>query len=177
MRPYERLSEERRNSRRTIADAIEVLRDKAGFAKDDHAQIRIGPTPGACQMVKKSLRQSPTDSKSYSGRYHLLVPAPLTRLKAGPGTPNKTTAIISAAMNAVAANAALHPAAIIPLEFMLGMMADPNVDPFLRFKAAQAAAPSSNGAYPAASQGYPWPPGPGTSAYPPRPPPAAHGPQ
>ena len=43
-------------------------------------------------------------------------------------------------MNAVAANAALHPA-ITPLEFMLGMMTDPNVDPALRFKAAQAAAP------------------------------------
>jgi hypothetical protein len=57
-----------------------------------------------------------------------------------PGTPNKATAIISAAMNAVAANAALH-SAITPLEFMLGMMADPNVDPSLRFKAAQAAAP------------------------------------
>jgi hypothetical protein len=49
-----------------------------------------------------------------------------------PGTPNKTTAIISAAMNAVAANAAAHPA-ITPLEFMLVMMADPNVDPSLRF--------------------------------------------
>jgi hypothetical protein len=35
-------------------------------------------------------------------------------------------------MNAVAANAAAHPA-ITPLEFMLGMMADPNVDPSLRF--------------------------------------------
>jgi hypothetical protein len=43
-------------------------------------------------------------------------------------------------MNAVAANAAAHPA-ITPLEFMLGMMADPSVEPSLRFKAAQAAAP------------------------------------
>ena len=43
-------------------------------------------------------------------------------------------------MNAVAANAAAHPA-ITPLEFMLGMMADPNVDPSRRFRAAQAAAP------------------------------------
>jgi hypothetical protein len=43
MPQYERLSEERRNSRRTIADAIEVLHDKAGFAERDHAQIRIGP--------------------------------------------------------------------------------------------------------------------------------------
>jgi hypothetical protein len=55
-----------------------------------------------------------------------------------PGTPNKTTAIISAAMHAVAANAAAHPA-ITPLEFMLRMVADPNVDPSLQFKAAQAA--------------------------------------
>jgi hypothetical protein len=31
--------------------------------------------------------------------------------------------------------------AFTPLEFMLGMMADPNVDPSLRFKAAQAVAP------------------------------------
>jgi hypothetical protein len=43
-------------------------------------------------------------------------------------------------MDAVAANVAAHPA-VTPLEFMLGIMADPNVDPNLRFKAAQAAAP------------------------------------
>jgi hypothetical protein len=52
------------------------------------------------------------------------------------GTSNKTAAIISAAMNAVAANAAAH----TPLEFVLGMMRDPSVDPALRFKAAQASA-------------------------------------
>jgi hypothetical protein len=56
-----------------------------------------------------------------------------------PGTPNRATAIIAAAMDAVAANGLKQPD-ITPLEFMLGMMADPKVDPSLRFKAAQASA-------------------------------------
>jgi hypothetical protein len=51
------------------------------------------------------------------------------------GTPNKTTALVASAMNAAAADPA-----ITPLDFMLGLMADPNVDPSLRFKAAQASA-------------------------------------
>lgn len=42
MRQYERLFEQKRNSRRTIADALDVLCKEAGFAKDDRAQIRIG---------------------------------------------------------------------------------------------------------------------------------------
>jgi hypothetical protein len=42
-------------------------------------------------------------------------------------------------MDAVAANGVKQPG-ITPLEFMLAMMADPTVDPSLRFKAAQASA-------------------------------------
>jgi hypothetical protein len=42
MRRYERLSEEDRNSRRTMADAVEVLREKAGFGNNDRAEISIG---------------------------------------------------------------------------------------------------------------------------------------
>ena len=42
MPQYERLSEEARNSRRTMADAIEVLHEKAGFGKSDCAEISIG---------------------------------------------------------------------------------------------------------------------------------------
>ena len=42
MPQYERLSEEARNSRRTTSDAIEVLREKAGFGKNDRAEISIG---------------------------------------------------------------------------------------------------------------------------------------
>jgi hypothetical protein len=37
-----RLQEEHRNSRRSIADAIDVLRDRGGFGDDDCAKIRIG---------------------------------------------------------------------------------------------------------------------------------------
>jgi hypothetical protein len=57
-----------------------------------------------------------------------------------PGTPNKTTLVIAAAMDAVAAKGVGN-IDITPLEFLTGMMLDPNVDPNLRFKAAQAAAP------------------------------------
>ncbi len=42
LRNYEQLSEEARNSRRTMADAIEVLREKAGFGDNDRAEISIG---------------------------------------------------------------------------------------------------------------------------------------
>jgi hypothetical protein len=42
MTQYERLSEENRNSRRTIADIIEVLHNEGGFCDDDRAQIRVG---------------------------------------------------------------------------------------------------------------------------------------
>jgi hypothetical protein len=36
------LSEDKRNSRRTVADALDVLRTEVGFADSDHAQFRIG---------------------------------------------------------------------------------------------------------------------------------------
>jgi hypothetical protein len=42
MRKYERLLEEGRNSRRTIADALEVLRSVAAFNEHDRAEICIG---------------------------------------------------------------------------------------------------------------------------------------
>ena len=42
MPQYERLCEEGRISRRTMADAIEVLREKAGFGDNDRAEIFIG---------------------------------------------------------------------------------------------------------------------------------------
>ncbi len=38
---YERLFEEARNSRRTIADALDLLRDARGFKDSDQANIRI----------------------------------------------------------------------------------------------------------------------------------------
>jgi hypothetical protein len=53
-----------------------------------------------------------------------------------PGTPNKATAIVTAAMDAISANPDLT-----PLEFMLGVVRAPNVDPAMRLRAAQAAAP------------------------------------
>jgi hypothetical protein len=43
MPEYHRLFEERRNLRRTLADAIEVLREHCDFGEDDRAGIRIGP--------------------------------------------------------------------------------------------------------------------------------------
>jgi uncharacterized protein YnzC (UPF0291/DUF896 family) len=52
------------------------------------------------------------------------------------GTPNKKTALKSAAIAAAA-----HNPDISPLEFLLGVMRDPNVSPDLRVKVAQAAAP------------------------------------
>ena len=42
MRQYERLAEQDRLSRRTIMDALEVLRQIADFQADDHAEIHIG---------------------------------------------------------------------------------------------------------------------------------------
>ncbi len=42
MRQYQRLREESRNSRRTIADALEVLREVADFKAGDRARVRIG---------------------------------------------------------------------------------------------------------------------------------------
>jgi hypothetical protein len=42
MPQYERLCEEGRISRRTMADAIEVLHEKAGFGANDRAEISIG---------------------------------------------------------------------------------------------------------------------------------------
>lgn len=43
MPEYQRLREESKQSRRTIADALEVLREAADFEEDDRAEIRIGP--------------------------------------------------------------------------------------------------------------------------------------
>jgi DNA methylase len=40
---YERLQEQERTQRRTIAEALEVLRQNAGFKDTDRAKIRIGP--------------------------------------------------------------------------------------------------------------------------------------
>jgi hypothetical protein len=45
MPEHHRLFEERRNLRRTLADAIEVLRKHCDFGEEDRAQIRIGPLP------------------------------------------------------------------------------------------------------------------------------------
>lgn len=42
MRPYQRLAEDDRMRRRTIADALEVLRDRAGFSDGDRATIHVG---------------------------------------------------------------------------------------------------------------------------------------
>lgn len=41
MARYERLFEETRNSRRTIADALDLLRDARGLKDSDQANIRI----------------------------------------------------------------------------------------------------------------------------------------
>jgi hypothetical protein len=40
-RHYERLAEEHRTSRRTMADAVAVLQDYSGFSENDRAEIRI----------------------------------------------------------------------------------------------------------------------------------------
>jgi hypothetical protein len=42
MPEYQRLLEDERNSRRSIADAVNILRDACGFGTHDRAQIRIG---------------------------------------------------------------------------------------------------------------------------------------
>jgi hypothetical protein len=41
MRQYDRVLEAKRNSRRTVADAINVLRKTANFNEHDHATIRV----------------------------------------------------------------------------------------------------------------------------------------
>jgi hypothetical protein len=68
MQSYVRLSEERRNSRRTVADVISVLSDEAGFAEDDHAEIRIGcltlPSTEVVGLVQILFRH-PSDGKVY----------------------------------------------------------------------------------------------------------------
>lgn len=43
MLTYERLSDLATVSRRTVADALEVLRDRVGFGDHDHAILDIGP--------------------------------------------------------------------------------------------------------------------------------------
>ena len=45
MRQYQQLQQETQDSRRTVADAVEVLRQAAGFLESDRAQIRVGPCP------------------------------------------------------------------------------------------------------------------------------------
>jgi hypothetical protein len=52
------------------------------------------------------------------------------------GTPNKKTALRSATLAAAAANPDMA-----PLDFLLGIMRDPNVSSDLRIRVAQAAAP------------------------------------
>jgi hypothetical protein len=52
------------------------------------------------------------------------------------GTPNKKTALTNAAMTAAAADPNL-----LPLDFLLSVMRDPNVPPDIRIKVALAAAP------------------------------------
>jgi hypothetical protein len=70
-----------------------------------------------------------------------------------PGTPNKKTALVSAAFAATASDPNMS-----PLDFFLTLMRDPSVSPDWRFRAAQAAAPfvhakpaSSTSSDPAAS--------------------------
>jgi hypothetical protein len=68
MTQYERLSEENRNSRRTIADIIEVLRNEGGFCDDDRAQIRVGlgKLPSAEVVgVVQILFDRPSDDRGY----------------------------------------------------------------------------------------------------------------
>jgi hypothetical protein len=68
MRRYVRLSEEGRTSRRTIADALEVLRDKADFAENDRAGIIIGllnlPSAEAVGLVQ-IVFDAPVDNTSF----------------------------------------------------------------------------------------------------------------
>jgi hypothetical protein len=52
------------------------------------------------------------------------------------GTPNKTTALVSAAFGAATSNPDLS-----PLDFLLGVMRDSSIPPDWRMKAAQAALP------------------------------------
>src|SRR3974377_23552 len=53
-----------------------------------------------------------------------------------PGTPNKKTALVNAAFDAVTSNPDLS-----PLDFLLGVMRDASLPPDWRIKAAQAALP------------------------------------
>jgi len=53
-----------------------------------------------------------------------------------PGTPNKKTALVSAAFAATASSPGL-----LPVDFFLAVMRDPSIPPDWRFRAAQAAAP------------------------------------
>jgi hypothetical protein len=53
-----------------------------------------------------------------------------------PGTPNKKTALVSAAFSAATSNPELS-----PVDFFLAVMRDPSIPADWRFRAAQAAAP------------------------------------
>jgi len=65
---FERLFEENRNLRRTIADVIEVLHNEVGFCDDDRAQIRVGlgklPSAEVVGLVQ-ILFDRPSNGKCY----------------------------------------------------------------------------------------------------------------
>ena len=69
MRYYERLAEDDRMMRRTIADALEVLREFAGFKATNHAEIRIGllklPSSNVVGLVDLEFA-APLEEKTYS---------------------------------------------------------------------------------------------------------------
>jgi hypothetical protein len=57
-----------------------------------------------------------------------------------PGRPNKKTALVNAAFDAVTSNLDLS-----PLDFLLGVMRDPSISPNLRIKAATFSSDRSSG--------------------------------
>jgi hypothetical protein len=79
-RHYERLAEGCRTSRRTVADAVAVLQDYAGFSENDRAEIRIGglrlPSAEVVGLVQ-IVFDRPDCDKSY------LVSLPTSRLFRG----------------------------------------------------------------------------------------------
>jgi hypothetical protein len=65
---YERLQEEQRTQRRTIADALEVLRQNAGFKGSDRAEIWIGPLQlpsGEVASLVSTFFESPDYDKTF----------------------------------------------------------------------------------------------------------------
>jgi hypothetical protein len=68
MRQYERLSEDKRTSRCTIADAIAVLEQSASFGPDDTAIIQVGRLPllsGEVVGIVQVIFDLPCSEKSY----------------------------------------------------------------------------------------------------------------